>query len=237
MLRPLQRQVRPHEDPHGQLRLHDRGGVVQAGVSNFWLFALGRLIAAISPGTATATIGGYINELPPPHMRNTLGLGLYCDGSRMLSSTSRSNATTSGDTVRDIFGDEEIKREFVKLSAESFDTQVVQAWRNPQRRKVALADFSLLLFAHAVKIHNSIRRATAARINEASVRIREHLAATDEPPLHQIVWRCGTSLRSMRVSRMELSQQFLNMQRIVNCALLTKLAARWRKSNKRSKGG
>ncbi|KAG3076354.1 hypothetical protein PI125_g21527, partial [Phytophthora idaei] len=48
--------------------------------------------------------------------------------------------------------------------------------------------------------------------------------------LHQIVWRCGTSLRSMRVSRMELSQQFLNMQRIVNCALLTKLAARWRKS-------
>ncbi|KAG6945563.1 hypothetical protein JG687_00017217 [Phytophthora cactorum] len=128
-----------------------------------------------------------------------------------------SNATTSGDTVRDIFGDEEIKvvltiklgeplndvravhkqphslslrstvgyavllakvdaivsaqegiswpekdmyrkpgtntkqREFVKLSAESFDTQVVQAWRNPQRRKVALADFSLLLFAHAVK--------------------------------------------------------------------------------------
>ncbi|KAG3013046.1 hypothetical protein PC121_g14904 [Phytophthora cactorum] len=160
-----------------------------------------------------------------------------------------SNATTSGDTVRDIFGDEEIKvvltiklgeplndvravhkqphslslrstvgyavllakvdaivsaqegiswpekdmyrkpgtntkqREFVKLSAESFDTQVVQAWRNPQRRKVALADFSLLLFAHAVKIHNSIRRATAARINEASVRIREHLAATDEPPL------------------------------------------------------
>ncbi|KAG3240966.1 hypothetical protein PI124_g14154 [Phytophthora idaei] len=129
-----------------------------------------------------------------------------------------SNATTSGDTVRDIFGDEEIKvvltiklgeplndvravhtqphslslrstegyavllakvgaivsalegiswpekdmyrkpgtntkqREFVKLSAESFDTQVVQAWRNSQRRKVALADFSLLLFAHAVKI-------------------------------------------------------------------------------------
>ncbi|KAF1792336.1 Major facilitator superfamily domain [Phytophthora cactorum] len=50
------------------------GGVVQAGVSNFWLFALGRLITDISPGTAT--IGGYINELPPPHMRDTLGLGL-----------------------------------------------------------------------------------------------------------------------------------------------------------------
>ncbi|EEY55106.1 Major Facilitator Superfamily (MFS) [Phytophthora infestans T30-4] len=52
------------------------GGVVQASVSNVWLFALGRLIAGISSGTATATIGGYINELSPPHMRNTLGLGL-----------------------------------------------------------------------------------------------------------------------------------------------------------------
>ncbi|KAG3238350.1 hypothetical protein PI124_g16687 [Phytophthora idaei] len=52
------------------------GSDVHAGVSNFWLFALGHLIAAISPGTATATIGGYINELPPPYMHNTLGLGL-----------------------------------------------------------------------------------------------------------------------------------------------------------------
>ncbi|KAG6587054.1 putative glucose transporter [Phytophthora cinnamomi] len=52
------------------------GGVVQASVSNIWLFSLGRLIAGLSSGTATATIGGYINELSPPHMRNTLGLGL-----------------------------------------------------------------------------------------------------------------------------------------------------------------
>ncbi|RLM96072.1 hypothetical protein BBI17_001728 [Phytophthora kernoviae] len=52
------------------------GGVVQASVSNVWLFALGRLIAGISSGTATATIGSYVNELSPPHMRNTLGLGL-----------------------------------------------------------------------------------------------------------------------------------------------------------------
>ncbi|CAI5739878.1 unnamed protein product [Peronospora farinosa] len=52
------------------------GGIVQASVSNIWLFALGRFIAGISSGTATATIGGYINELSPPHMRNTLGLGL-----------------------------------------------------------------------------------------------------------------------------------------------------------------
>ncbi|RLN52167.1 hypothetical protein BBJ29_009152 [Phytophthora kernoviae] len=50
------------------------GGVVQASVSNVWLFALGRLIAGIS--SATATIGGYVNELSPPHMRNPLGLGL-----------------------------------------------------------------------------------------------------------------------------------------------------------------
>ncbi|KAG2956724.1 hypothetical protein PC119_g27579 [Phytophthora cactorum] len=52
------------------------GGVVQASVSNIWIFALGRLIAGISSGTATGTIGAYINELSPPHMRNTLGLGL-----------------------------------------------------------------------------------------------------------------------------------------------------------------
>ncbi|RLN70421.1 hypothetical protein BBJ29_010177 [Phytophthora kernoviae] len=52
------------------------GGVVQASVSNIWLFALGRLVAGISSGTATVTIGGYVNELSPPHMRNTLGLGL-----------------------------------------------------------------------------------------------------------------------------------------------------------------
>ncbi|KAF4137039.1 hypothetical protein GN958_ATG13760 [Phytophthora infestans] len=162
-----------------------------------------------------------------------------------------SNATTNGDTVQDIFGDEEIQvvltiklgeplndvravhkqphslslrsaeghavllakvnailsaqeaiswpekdmylkpgtnmkqREFVKLSAESFDTQVVQAWRNSQRRKVALTDFRLLVFVYAVKIQNSIRRSTTARINEASIRIREHLAATSQPPLEQ----------------------------------------------------
>ncbi|KAF1781540.1 Major facilitator superfamily domain [Phytophthora cactorum] len=58
------------------------GGVVQASVSNIWIFALGRLIAGISSGTATATIGGYINELSPPHMRNTLGLA--CRSSRPL---------------------------------------------------------------------------------------------------------------------------------------------------------
>ncbi|KAF4314659.1 hypothetical protein BBO99_00009394 [Phytophthora kernoviae] len=52
------------------------GGMVQASVSNVWLFALGRLIAGISSATATATIGGYVNELSPPHMRNPLGLGL-----------------------------------------------------------------------------------------------------------------------------------------------------------------
>ncbi|KAG6613219.1 Solute carrier family 2 [Phytophthora cinnamomi] len=52
------------------------GGVVQASVSNVWAFAAGRLISGLASGTATATIGGYINELSPPHMRNTLGLGL-----------------------------------------------------------------------------------------------------------------------------------------------------------------
>ncbi|KAL3666365.1 hypothetical protein V7S43_008616 [Phytophthora oleae] len=52
------------------------GGVVQASVSNIWAFSVGRLISGLASGTATGTIGAYVNELSPPHMRNTLGLGL-----------------------------------------------------------------------------------------------------------------------------------------------------------------
>jgi sugar porter (SP) family MFS transporter len=52
------------------------GGVVQAAVSNVWAFAAGRLVSGLASGTATGTIGAYVNELSPPHMRNTLGLGL-----------------------------------------------------------------------------------------------------------------------------------------------------------------
>uniref|UniRef100_H3GJI8 Hexose transporter 1 n=1 Tax=Phytophthora ramorum TaxID=164328 RepID=H3GJI8_PHYRM len=52
------------------------GGVVQASVSNIWAFAVGRLISGLASGTATGTIGAYVNELSPPPMRNTLGLGL-----------------------------------------------------------------------------------------------------------------------------------------------------------------
>ncbi|ETI32632.1 hypothetical protein F443_20596 [Phytophthora nicotianae P1569] len=37
------------------------------------------------------------------------------------------------------------QREFTKLSAETFDSQAVQAWRDAQRRKMALADFRLML--------------------------------------------------------------------------------------------
>ncbi|KAE8882022.1 hypothetical protein PF005_g23190 [Phytophthora fragariae] len=52
------------------------GAVVQMSVSNIWPFAVGRLIAGIASGVATGTIGAYVNELSPPHMRNVLGLGL-----------------------------------------------------------------------------------------------------------------------------------------------------------------
>ncbi|OWZ14042.1 Major Facilitator Superfamily (MFS) transporter [Phytophthora megakarya] len=45
-------------------------------VSNIWAFAVGRLIAGLASGIATGTIGAYVNELSPPHLRNTLGLGL-----------------------------------------------------------------------------------------------------------------------------------------------------------------
>ncbi|KAE9207505.1 hypothetical protein PF002_g19686 [Phytophthora fragariae] len=52
------------------------GGIVQTVVSNIWVFLVGRLIAGLASGTATATIGSYVHELSLPHMRNTLGLGL-----------------------------------------------------------------------------------------------------------------------------------------------------------------
>ncbi|EGZ15553.1 hypothetical protein PHYSODRAFT_333793 [Phytophthora sojae] len=52
------------------------GGLTRATVSSIWAFAAGRFIAGLASGTATGTIGAYVNELSPPHMRNTLGLGL-----------------------------------------------------------------------------------------------------------------------------------------------------------------
>ncbi|KAG7378467.1 hypothetical protein PHYPSEUDO_010064 [Phytophthora pseudosyringae] len=52
------------------------GAVVELSVSNIWPFAVGRLIAGIASGVATGTIGAYVNELSPPHLRNVLGLGL-----------------------------------------------------------------------------------------------------------------------------------------------------------------
>jgi sugar porter (SP) family MFS transporter len=52
------------------------GAVIQTAVSNVWAFAVGRLIAGIASGVATGTLGAYVNELSPPHMRNILGLGL-----------------------------------------------------------------------------------------------------------------------------------------------------------------
>ncbi|KAL3671318.1 hypothetical protein V7S43_003248 [Phytophthora oleae] len=51
------------------------GGVIQAAMSNIWVFTVGRLISGLASGTATGTIGAYVNELSPPHMRNTYGLG------------------------------------------------------------------------------------------------------------------------------------------------------------------
>ncbi|KAL3671209.1 hypothetical protein V7S43_003141 [Phytophthora oleae] len=52
------------------------GAVVQMSVSSIWLFSVGRLIAGIASGVATGTIGAYVSELSPPHLRNVLGLGL-----------------------------------------------------------------------------------------------------------------------------------------------------------------
>eukprot|EP00644_Phytophthora_capsici_P010306 jgi/Phyca11/553155/estExt2_Genewise1Plus.C_PHYCAscaffold_510140 len=52
------------------------GAAVQMSVSNIWVFSVGRFIAGIASGVATGTIGAYVSELSPPHLRNVLGLGL-----------------------------------------------------------------------------------------------------------------------------------------------------------------
>uniref|UniRef100_H3H1G2 Hexose transporter 1 n=2 Tax=Phytophthora ramorum TaxID=164328 RepID=H3H1G2_PHYRM len=52
------------------------GAVIQASVSNVWPFAVGRAVSGIASGAATGTIGAYVNELSPPHLRSHLGLGL-----------------------------------------------------------------------------------------------------------------------------------------------------------------
>ncbi|TYZ66186.1 hypothetical protein PybrP1_000437 [[Pythium] brassicae (nom. inval.)] len=51
------------------------GAVVQATVSNIWVFAVGRVLAGVASGCATGVVGGYINEISPPHLRNALGVG------------------------------------------------------------------------------------------------------------------------------------------------------------------
>uniref|UniRef100_K3W636 Hexose transporter 1 n=1 Tax=Globisporangium ultimum (strain ATCC 200006 / CBS 805.95 / DAOM BR144) TaxID=431595 RepID=K3W636_GLOUD len=51
------------------------GAAIQATVSNIWLFVLGRVFAGIASGCATGVVGGYINEVTPPHLRSSLGVG------------------------------------------------------------------------------------------------------------------------------------------------------------------
>ncbi|GAB9473765.1 Solute carrier family 2 [Globisporangium polare] len=51
------------------------GAIIQATVSNIWVFVIGRVLSGIASGCATGVVGGYINEVTPPHMRSSLGVG------------------------------------------------------------------------------------------------------------------------------------------------------------------
>ncbi|KAF4319289.1 hypothetical protein G195_005207 [Phytophthora kernoviae 00238/432] len=53
------------------------GAIVQAVVSNLWIFAVGRFLAGIASGATTGNVGGYINEISPPHLRSLLGSVLH----------------------------------------------------------------------------------------------------------------------------------------------------------------
>jgi sugar porter (SP) family MFS transporter len=51
------------------------GAVVQAASTGVWMLVAGRAIAGIASGCATSVVNGFINEISPPHLRNTLGVG------------------------------------------------------------------------------------------------------------------------------------------------------------------
>jgi len=53
------------------------GAIIMAVVSNLWAFAVGRLLAGIASGATTGNVGGYINEISPPHLRSLLGAVLH----------------------------------------------------------------------------------------------------------------------------------------------------------------
>ncbi|RLN97372.1 hypothetical protein BBJ28_00017846, partial [Nothophytophthora sp. Chile5] len=53
------------------------GAIIQAAVSNIWAFAFGRLLAGIASGAVTGSLGTYINEVSPPHLRSRLGVVLH----------------------------------------------------------------------------------------------------------------------------------------------------------------
>jgi sugar porter (SP) family MFS transporter len=52
------------------------GAVVQAAASSVAVYVAGRFLAGVASGCATGMIGGYINEVSPPHLRNSLGICL-----------------------------------------------------------------------------------------------------------------------------------------------------------------
>lgn len=51
------------------------GATVQASASSIWMFIVGRVISGIASGGATAVIPGFISEISPPTLRNSLGVG------------------------------------------------------------------------------------------------------------------------------------------------------------------
>ncbi|KAF4315470.1 hypothetical protein BBO99_00009332 [Phytophthora kernoviae] len=51
------------------------GAVLQASALSIWMFIGGRVISGIASGGATGVIPGFINEISPPNLRNSLGVG------------------------------------------------------------------------------------------------------------------------------------------------------------------
>ncbi|EGZ06060.1 hypothetical protein PHYSODRAFT_531337 [Phytophthora sojae] len=51
------------------------GALVQTSASSIWMFIGGRVVSGVASGGATAVIPGFISEISPPNLRNSLGVG------------------------------------------------------------------------------------------------------------------------------------------------------------------
>ncbi|KAL3663276.1 hypothetical protein V7S43_011685 [Phytophthora oleae] len=98
------------------------GAAVQASASSIWVFIGGRVISGIASGGATAVIPGFISEISPPTLRNSLGVGFQIAitiGNLLVAITFFFADTSSESCVVDHDGKQHLaERELARLYGE-----------------------------------------------------------------------------------------------------------------------